>query len=77
MPYTNRHPATQHFQPLFEYGHLPEDLAQISAAFTTLAEFAVHNLQDGPELTSGLRKLLEAKDCMVRQAVLDRSAPDA
>lgn len=41
---------------------------------STLAEFAVHNLKDGPELTTGLRKLLEAKDCLVRQAVIDRSA---
>ncbi|PRY56421.1 hypothetical protein B0I28_10970 [Glycomyces artemisiae] len=28
-------------------------------------------LPDGPELTAGLRKLLEAKDCFVR-AALDR-----
>ncbi|ATW59079.1 hypothetical protein FDJ13_gp19 [Gordonia phage Gustav] len=74
MPYTDRHPATQHFKPLFEYGHLPPDLQEISSAVATLAEFAVHQLQDGPELTAGLRKLLEAKDCMVRQAVIDRSA---
>lgn len=26
-------------------------------------------LPDGPELTAGLRKLLEAKDCFVRAAV--------
>lgn len=77
MPYTNRHPGTQHFKPLFEYGHLPEDLAEISAAVATLAEFAVHKLEDGPELTAGLRKLLEAKDCLVRQAVIDRTASDA
>jgi hypothetical protein len=26
---------------------------------------------DGPELTAGLRKLLEAKDCIVRAALPD------
>jgi len=30
-------------------------------------------LPDGPELTSGLRKLLEAKDCFVR-AALDKES---
>lgn len=29
----------------------------------------IANLPDGPELTSGLRKLLEAKDCFVRAAL--------
>ena len=28
-------------------------------------------LGDGPELSAGLRKLLEAKDCLVRQSILD------
>lgn len=28
----------------------------------------IRELPDGPELTAGLRKLLEAKDCFVRQA---------
>ncbi|ATW59018.1 hypothetical protein PBI_MAHDIA_19 [Gordonia phage Mahdia] len=75
MPYTNRHPSVSHFKPLFQYGHLPPDLQEISAASATLAEFAVHRLNDGPELAAGLRKLLEAKDCFVRQAVLDREEP--
>jgi hypothetical protein len=29
----------------------------------------ISTLPDGPELTAGLRKLLEAKDCFVRAAV--------
>ena len=58
MPYTDRHPATAHFKPLFQYDHLPPDLQEISAAVSTLAEFAAHNL----------------KDCLVRQAVIGRSA---
>jgi hypothetical protein len=28
-------------------------------------------LADGPELSAGLRKLVEAKDCLVRQRVVD------
>lgn len=70
-----RHPSVEHYRPLFQYGHLPPDLLEISAASATLAEFAVHRLNDGPELAAGLRKLLEAKDCFVRQAVLDREEP--
>jgi hypothetical protein len=31
----------------------------------------VEKLEDGPELSAGLRKLLEAKDCLVRQRLLD------
>lgn len=29
----------------------------------------INTLPDGPELTAGLRKLLEAKDCFVRAAL--------
>jgi len=29
----------------------------------------LRHLPDGPELTTGLRKLLEAKDCFVRAAI--------
>ena len=31
-------------------------------------------LPDGPELTAGLRKLLEAKDCFVRTAIAQERA---
>jgi hypothetical protein len=34
-----------------------------------LAEEMIRVLPDGPELTAGLRKLLEAKDCFVRAAL--------
>ena len=33
------------------------------------AEGMIEELPDGPELTVGLRKLLEAKDCFVRAAI--------
>lgn len=70
-PEPGRHPGTAHLLSLFEYKHLPHHLQGVSANFNTLANDLVQRLQDGPELTTGLRKLLEAKDCMVRQAVID------
>lgn len=66
---TNRHPSTTHVLRYFEYDHLPERLQEYSAPFAELAHEVVGHLSDGPELTAGLRKLLEAKDCIVRAAV--------
>lgn len=69
--FADRHPGVRHFEPLFATGHLPPHLAEISAQFRDVAESMVeHFPTDGPELTAGLRKLLEAKDCFVRHAVL-------
>lgn len=53
----------------FEYAHLPEDLAKVSKGFYLLAAHLDEVLPEGPEKTAGLRKLLEAKDCMVRAAL--------
>jgi hypothetical protein len=72
--WSERHPGVRHFEPLFEYGHLPLDLQEISARFQSVALFLLVSCHDGPELTTALRKLLEAKDAAVRQAVLDRRA---
>lgn len=59
------HPATEAILSYFEYAHLPAHLHKYSAPICDIAhEYA--NLLEGPELTTGLRKLLEAKDCMVR-----------
>lgn len=77
----SQHPATAHLLDLFEYKHLPEHLQDVSRPLNTVAHSMADNLGSGPELTAGLRKLLEAKDCFVRQAVIDaraietRSAP--
>jgi hypothetical protein len=68
--WTDRHPGTTHFQALFEHAHLPPHLAAVSAPFALLADDMVAALPDGPELSAGLRKLVEAKDCFVRAAVL-------
>ncbi len=53
----------------FEFKHLPEHLQAVSRPFGELAEQMNADLQDGPEKSAGLRKLLEAKDCMVRAAL--------
>lgn len=50
----------------FEYAHLPAHLQAVSAPFGELAMRMNADLPDGPEKSAGLRKLLEAKDCMVR-----------
>lgn len=71
-PWGERHPSVAHFQALFDYGHLPSPLQEVSAQFADLAESLLEILSDGQELSAGLRKLVEAKDCCVRQAVLDR-----
>jgi hypothetical protein len=57
----------------FKYSHLPEHLQVVSKPFGELAESMVdsipHNNETGPELSAGLRKLLEAKDCFVRASL--------
>lgn len=50
----------------FEYDHLPEKLQKLSMPICEIADQYDATLPDGPEKTAGLRKLLEAKDCLVR-----------
>jgi hypothetical protein len=50
----------------FAYAHLPEQLQVISKPIGDLATLMDSALPDGPEKSTGLRKLLEAKDCFVR-----------
>lgn len=68
----DRHPSVAHFAPLFAYDHLPERLQRVSRPCAALADEMLRALPDGPELTVALRKLLEAKDGFVRQAVLNQ-----
>lgn len=53
----------------FAYAHLPEKLQAVSAPIGELANKMDRELPDGPEKSAGLRKLLEAKDCLVRALV--------
>jgi len=68
--FTDRHPGTRELAAYFVYGHLRSGhLQDTSKACAILAEDMIDLLPDGPELRAGLRKLLEAKDCFVRQAL--------
>ena len=68
-----RHYATTHLLNQFRYEHLATgDMRKLSARFAQFAHWLVGELGDGPELSAGLRKLIEAKDCAVRQMMADR-----
>lgn len=56
----------------FEFAHLPNHLQSISTEFYTVAHRLCDKLKPGPERTVMLRKLLEAKDAAVRQAIQDQ-----
>lgn len=56
----------------FDYLHLPANLQPISAVFYGLAHELEDSIPAGPEKSAGLRKLLEAKDCIVRAAIESR-----
>lgn len=64
-----RHPGVVQVMRHMTYAHLPAPLQAISAPVCALAAQMVDRLPDGPELTVGLRKLLEAKDALVRAAI--------
>lgn len=53
----------------FEYAHLPQPLQVVSKPIGELAQKMDEVLPDGAEKSAGLRKLLEAKDCLVRAAL--------
>ena len=50
----------------FEFAHLPEHLQVVSKPIGELAKLMDDTLPDCAEKSAGLRKLLEAKDCLVR-----------
>lgn len=63
------HPSVSSLLRFFEYDHLPMHLQRISQPFCTLAHEIAYNYE-GPEVGACLRKLLEAKDCAVRAALV-------
>ena len=67
--YTARHPSTQGLMAFLQPNQKIISSQPISTAVYDLAVNLVDMLTDGPELTAGLRKLLEAKDCFARQYV--------
>lgn len=53
----------------FENERLPEKLRDIAEPVRILAWMMARDLPYCPETSAGLRKLLEAKDCLVRAAL--------
>lgn len=70
-----RHEATRHLGQFFTYEHLRGHARLVCRQHAEfLLELLVALPDDGPELSAGLRKLLEVKDCLVRQAILSYPA---
>jgi hypothetical protein len=67
-------PSSQQSNPIdksgiiqhFQYDHLPDTLKVVSRPICDLAQEMNAYLEPGAEKDAGLRKLLEAKDCLVR-----------
>lgn len=59
------HPSIESLLGFFAFEHLPPHLQEVSRPCGELARQMAASLE-GTELTVGLRKLLEAKDCFVR-----------
>jgi hypothetical protein len=66
---SERHPAIADLLEFFDYEHLPKDLQVVSKPIGDLAYQMADSLPDSAEKTVGIRKLLEAKDCLVRVRV--------
>lgn len=66
-PFANGNPIME----FFTYEHLKPELQEISKPIGELAKLMDTTLENGPEKSAGLRKLLEAKDCLVRQRLKD------
>ncbi len=69
QPKSDQHPAVAGILRYFTYEHLPAHLQAVSKPCADLAHQMADLLPSGPEVTAGLRKLLEAKDCLVRAAL--------
>jgi len=57
----------------FDHAHLPADLQAVARPIADLAWEFAERLPADPELTVGLRALLEAKDALVRAAIAART----
>lgn len=61
----DRYPILKYFR----YDHLPPDLQRVSKPLADMAQHMACAYPQSAELSAGLRKLLEAKDCFVRAAL--------
>ena len=66
------HPGIESLLRFFQYEHLPVDLQVVSRPCGELARIMADECPENAELTAGLRKLLEAKDCFVRSRLPDK-----
>lgn len=64
----NQHPSTAAILEYFSFEHLSPAQQRVAEPLGKIAHEYARGLQ-GPELTAGLRKLLEAKDCFVRASL--------
>ena len=72
MSTESRHANTQHLLNTLKPNRKLDGVAlDISVATSQFADHMAELLKDGPELSAGLRKLREAKDCFVIQALAD------
>src|SRR5688572_21467979 len=62
----NLHPSIRDILCWFEYGHLKPENQSVSRGFKKLAHEIAFSDKSNAEITTGLRKLLEAKDAVVR-----------
>ena len=76
LPPNDLHPAVRGILRWFDHAHLPADLRVVAAPVHDLAWSMAESLPPDPELTTGLRKLLEAKDALVRAALAARDTED-
>lgn len=70
------HPAQASLLRFFKHGHLTGEARTVSMECGNLARKMAERLCDsdqGAEVTTGLRKLLEAKDCFVRATIREET----
>lgn len=63
------HPSTEAILCFFTYDHLHGEQRELAQEFADFAHRIAKRVEDTPhgaELTTGLRKIMEAKDCIVR-----------
>ena len=71
MGLTERHPSIQAvIRRLEPDSNLPDTAREISGQFYEMALWLADKLPDDPDLADGLRKLWEAKNCVVYLAVI-------
>jgi hypothetical protein len=73
--FSGRHPDTiEKLRWLIPNPHLPDGALKVSALFHALGAELIRELNDGPQLTIALQRLIDAKDAAVRQAIADDEA---